>query len=278
MHSVVVGLDVPPTRVEAVRWAADYCRLSGDELVGVVAYSASQSELPPDWYDEHVADVRKHAEAVLDAQAPGVPRRVELRDGDPRTVIPEVARDDAVMVVVGARGRGGFHGLGLGSVAHHLAHDLLTPLVIVPAAGGPLPGGRVVVGLDGSRHDVATLAWAVQVAKAVHGSVTVVYASDPMAATFGHPHGETKADQKEDIVRAQVAQAATKGVEIAMTVDVDHPVPALTRVADESDAAVIVVGRKGAGGLRGVLLGRVPAQLPYHAHRPVAIVPRHCAD
>jgi nucleotide-binding universal stress UspA family protein len=215
----------------------------------------------------------------MDALAAGVPHRAELREGDPREVVPEVARDDnAVVVIVGARGNGGFHGLGLGSVAHHLAHHLLTPLVIVPGSGGPLQGGRVVVGLDGSRSDVATLEWAVSLAEAVHGSVTAVYASDPMGASFAHPYGETIADQKEEVVRAQVARAATPGVEIAVTVDIDHPVPALTRVADQVDASVIVLGRKGASRLRGVLLGRVPAQLPYHAHRPVAIVPRSAAD
>jgi len=245
VKSVVVGLDVPLARVEPLRWAADYCRLAGDELVGVVAYRPSQSESPPDWYEEQVADVRKQAEAAMDTLASGVPRRAELRDGDPRAVIPEVARDDsAVVVVVGARGSGGFHGLGLGSVAHHLSHHLLTPLVIVPRSGGPLRGSPVVVGLDGSRNDVATLLWAVQLAEAVEGSVTAVYASDPMASSFAHPYGETIADQKEEVVRAQAALAATPRVKIAMTMEIDHPVPALTRVADQVDASVIVVGRK----------------------------------
>lgn len=280
MKTVVVGLDVPPARIEPLRWAADYCRLAGDELVGVVAYRPSQAESPPEWYEEHVADARKRVEAQMDVLAAGVPHRAELRDGDPREVVPDVARDDsAVVVVVGARGNGGFHGLGLGSVAHHLAHHLLTPLVIVPGLGGPrLQGSPVVVGLDGSRGDVATLEWAVRLADAARGSVTAVYASDPMGATFAHPYGETIADQKEEVVRAQVARAATPGVEIAVTVEVDHPVPALIRVADQVDASVIVVGRKSAGHVRGVLLGRVPAQLPYHAHRPVAIVPRSAAD
>lgn len=275
METVVVGLDVPPARVEPLRWAAEYCRLAGDELVGVVAYCPSQSESPPDWYEEQVADVQKRAEVAMDALASGVPHRAELRDGDPRDVIPEVAHDDsAVVVVVGARGNGGFHGLGLGSVAHHLAHKLLTPLVIIPNSGGPLPGGTVVVGLDGSPNDIATLEWAVQLAEAAEGSVTAVYASDPMAMTFAHPYGETIADQKEEVVRAQVALAAAPRVKVSITVEVDHPVPALSRAADQVDASVIVVGRKGASHLRGVLLGRVPAQLPYHAHRPVAIVPR----
>jgi nucleotide-binding universal stress UspA family protein len=176
--------------------------------------------------------------------------RAELRDGDPRAVIPEVAPDNgADVVVVGARGSGGFHGLGLGRVAHHLAHHLLMPVVIVPGSGGPLPGRPVVV---------ATLDWAGRFVR--------------------HPQGATRADQKEELVRAQVALAVTPRVESAMTVEIDHPVTALTRAADEVNGSVIVVGRKGASHLRGMLLGRVPAQAPYHAHRPIAIIPRGAAD
>ncbi len=150
METVVVALDVPPTRADPLRWAADYCRWNGDELVGVVAYRPSQSEFPPDWYEEERASVRKRAEAALDAITPAVPHRLHVRDGDPRNVMTEAASDErAALVVIGALGGGGFRGLGLGSVAHHLARHLLVPLVIAPARGGPLLGGPVVVGLDG---------------------------------------------------------------------------------------------------------------------------------
>lgn len=279
MDTVLVGLDVPLASTEPLRWAADYCRLNGDELVGVVAYRPTQSEFPPDWYAEELADVRKQAEAALDAVTPPIPHRLEVRDGDPRSVIADLASDQpAAVVVVGARGSGGFRGLGLGSVAHHLSHHLLTPLVLVPALGGPLVGSPVVVGLDGSPGDVVTLGWAVRLAQAAGSRVYAVYASDPMAMTYPHPRGATIADQLETVVRDQVAAAVGKGADIDLVVDVAHPVPALTNVARHTDASLVVVGRKGAGHLRGVLLGRVPAQLPFHAHCPVAIVPRQSSD
>ena len=279
METVMLGLDVSPAQTEPLLWSSDYCRLSGDELVGVVAHTPSQSELPPDWYEEELAGVRKEAEGVLDAVEPAIPHRLEVLDGDPRAVIGEVASDEhAAMVVVGARGSGGFRGLGLGSVAHHLSHHLLTPLVIVPALGGPLRGSPVVVGLDGSPGDVVTLDWALQLAQTVEGCVCAVYASDPTPMSHPHRHHAAVADQKEMAVRDQVARVAAAGVDIAVVVEADHPVTALIRVADQQDASVVVVGRKGASHLRGVLLGRVPAQLPFHIRRPVAIVPRQASD
>jgi nucleotide-binding universal stress UspA family protein len=279
VETVVVGLDETPAHHESLRWAADYCRLNGDELVGVVPYRSPQSETPPDWYEQDVAMVRKQAEAELDAVAPDVPWRVEVLEGEPTAVIPMVARGDrAAVVVIGSHANGAFPGLGLGSVAHHLSRHLVLPLVIVSDMGGPLHGSPVVVGLDGSRSDLVTLEWALYLAEGVGGSVTVVYATDPMAASYPHPRGATVADEKEEVVRDQVAWAATPGVEISLKVELDDPVTALTRVADQVNGSVIVIGRKGAGRLRGVLLGRVPAHLPNHAHRPVAIVPRRATD
>jgi nucleotide-binding universal stress UspA family protein len=273
MDTVVVGLGVAPASVEPLRWAAKYCRSVGDELLGVVGFSPSQAESPPDWYEHEVALVRKQAEAAMDAMASGVPRRAELRDGDPRQVIPEVACDDgAAVVVVGAGAGNGLRRLGLTGVAHHLAHHLPIPLVIVPGMAPTLRGRPVVVGLDGSPTDVATLEWAVRLAWAVDGSVAAVYASDPMAMSYPHQLGATIADQKQEVVSAQVARAATAGLAITMSVEIDHPVAALTRVADQVDGSVVVIGRRRAGH-RSVLLGRVPAELPHHARRPVAIVP-----
>lgn len=95
-----------------------------------------------------------------------------------------------------------------------------------------------------------------------------------MAMSFPHPDGATPADQARDLVEAQVADHAVRGLEISTMVEIDDPLQALTRVADEEDAAAVVVGRKGAGHLRGLLLGRVPSALPFDAHRAVAIVPR----
>jgi nucleotide-binding universal stress UspA family protein len=60
--------------------------------------------------------------------------RVEVDDGDPVDVLlPMSEREHADLLVVGTRGAGGFAGLHLGNVAHHLAHHATRPLAIVPA-------------------------------------------------------------------------------------------------------------------------------------------------
>ena len=64
----------------------------------------------------------------------GVPFDTRIVDGDPAAAIMELADEvDAVMVVVGRRGRGGFAELLLGSVPHRLTHHCDRPVLVVPA-------------------------------------------------------------------------------------------------------------------------------------------------
>lgn len=274
METVLVGIDVSDSEFQALRWALDYCRVTGAELVGVIAYEPVQAEEPPDWYEEHIAAVTKQAEAAVDRMGRDVPYRIEVHYGDPRSVLAEAATGARpALVVVGARGGGGFAGLGLGRVAHHLAHHLQVPLVIVPAVPKDLRGSTIVVGADGSPASLNTLRWAVHLASAARASVHVVYAYEPLAASYPHPPTATDQDRQAAAVQAEVASFDGTDVKVVASAVTDHPVAAITLTAAEDEASLIVIGRRGAGGLRGLLLGHVPAQLPYHAHRPVAIIP-----
>lgn len=49
---------------------------------------------------------------------------------------------------------------------------------------------------------------------------------------------------------------------------------AIVRIAEEQDAALIVVASRGHSGLRATLLGSVSDGVVHHATRPVLVVPR----
>jgi len=138
---IVVGVDGSPQSERAVAWCASHASAL-DATVVVVhaneipvaipmgAYYAYPG-LTPEQRDE-LRDVvsRDWCKPLADA---GVMFRVIMTEGPPAASIMETASaEQADLVVVGRRGRGGFAELVLGSTSHQLSHHLDRPLVIVP--------------------------------------------------------------------------------------------------------------------------------------------------
>jgi len=139
MGRIVVGLDSSEESIRALRWALEEARLRDAELRLVHAYPTPELvalpavvTLPSD--DE----LRAAADQVLDEQldkvggADQVPVTRTVRSGGAASVLCEAA-EGAELLVVGARGLGGFRGLLLGSVTHQVvAHSPCPVVVTVP--------------------------------------------------------------------------------------------------------------------------------------------------
>ena len=88
--------------------------------------------------------VRARSEAELDetvrAVVPeGVEVRTRLLEGNPSKVLIEAA-EGADLLVVGARGRGGFGSLLLGSVSSQCVQHSPCPVVVIPSSWEPARG------------------------------------------------------------------------------------------------------------------------------------------
>ena len=68
--------------------------------------------------------------AGLAAKTPGLDLRSVLEEGNPAKVLIEQSAG-ADLLVVGSRGHGGFAGMLLGSVSHHLVAHSKCPVVVV---------------------------------------------------------------------------------------------------------------------------------------------------
>jgi nucleotide-binding universal stress UspA family protein len=136
---IVVGIDASEDSLRALRWALREAELRQASVELVHAYPIPELTampmivtLPSD--DE----LQKAAEQVLtDALATvggaaDIPVTTTARAGSPAAVLCDVARD-AELLVVGARGLGGFRGLLLGSVSHQVvAHSPCPVVTVVP--------------------------------------------------------------------------------------------------------------------------------------------------
>jgi nucleotide-binding universal stress UspA family protein len=141
MARIVVGIDDSPAAAEALRWALEEARLRGAtlEVVHTWAFPVA-NELPGGEVNRLVTDLDRAASEVLDEVVdrtvgadPGVNVVRRVLEGPPaRTLIEAAAGAD--FLVVGSRGRGGFAGLLLGSVAQQCVHHAPCPVVVVRQA------------------------------------------------------------------------------------------------------------------------------------------------
>ncbi len=136
MGRIVVGIDSSADSVRALRWALDEAVLRDAEVELVHAYPTPELVALPGLVTMPTDDELHHgAKAVVDQTlaevgGPGeVPVRTILRPGGSARVLCEVA-EGAELLVVGARGLGGFRGLLLGSVSQQVVAHAPCPVLI----------------------------------------------------------------------------------------------------------------------------------------------------
>ncbi len=137
-HRVVAGTDGSVDSDRALEYAFMEASLREARLRVVSALGLPQGwprhllrPLPED--NEEVAERRRQVEdqlAPLRVQYPDVVVEVHVHRLDPVPVLTD-ATHKADLLVVGSRGRGGFHGLAIGSVTHKLLHFVGCPMAVI---------------------------------------------------------------------------------------------------------------------------------------------------
>jgi nucleotide-binding universal stress UspA family protein len=137
---------------------------------------------------------------------------------------------------------------------------------------------RIVVGLDGSRSSAAALKWAVRMAKAMGAQVTAVYAID-VPTYFPQPYGtpvqfdeEWRAAMKSDFENKWCKPLKVSGVRYRTVMEDGRAASVIAAVADREKADVVIVGRRGRGGVAELLLGSASHELVLHSKRPVLVI------
>ena len=139
---------------------------------------------------------------------------------------------------------------------------------------------RIVVGVEGSASSRAALRWAIEEARFRCGIVEVVTAFLPTYVPAAPDFGYVPLDPVDvvDEVRKMQDAAVT---EVCMAVDtagvrIEQLLlkgrAADTLIAAATGADMLVVGNRGRGGFRGLMLGSVSQQITHHATCPVVIV------
>ncbi|MGC5050907.1 universal stress protein [Micromonospora sp. DT48] len=283
---ILVGYDGSPDATAALEWALDQARRDPRPIRLAYVFEwltvagwVGPGVTPGIWPD---AQARRQVEelvgkAAADAAAthPGLDVRGEVLDGPPALLLEEASRQ-AGLLVLGSRGHGGFAGLLAGSTAVAVTAHAHCPVVVV--RGRPTGGdraGHVAVGVDGSEHSLLALGFAFEQAALHQVPLHVVRAWQPRRDQW-HLDGEQARDAALAEHRAELDEALRRWQgtfpDVEVTVETAAAAPAGLLIDASRNARLIVVGTRGRGGLRGMLLGSVSQQLIQHAHCPVAVV------
>ena len=282
-----MGFDGSGAARSAVSWSADEARLRGRPLTIVHALMPPVTTgglgvgLPPslDIIDDMERAALDEIEKVAaefranDLQVDGI-----VRIGAASSVMLE-ASEDADLVVIGSRGRGGFRGLLLGSVGAQVAAHSGCPVAVI--RHDPQPDARtLVVGIDGSSAAEAVLAFAFDEASRRGWTVQAVHAWDvPAYDLLIVPNGPVPVpltDVADDEIRlaAEVLSGFRDDYPDVEVVESLVRAPAVQALLDASaNAAMVVVGTHGHGPAMGALLGSVSNGLLHKVTTPIVVVP-----
>jgi len=138
----------------------------------------------------------------------------------------------------------------------------------------------IIVGIDGSGHSRRALEWAVSEAAMRQVPLTVLTVYRAIVGYLGEPvqyvgdaelteQALKEAQRETDDVLAELAGSVPPSV----TVRAVTGMPAAELLASAEHADLLVVGARGAGGFKRLLLGSVSSHVTHHAPCPVVVIP-----
>lgn len=279
---VVVGVDGSQPSHHALEWAAYEARERGATLRVVHGFAAARVGVGQEpkirAAAQHIADdAAEHARQLTED---AIEVRAAIAEGPPaKTLVGE--SQQATLLVVGSRGRGGFTGLLLGSTSVHVAAHAACRVAVVPGieAQPPVDGGLVLVGVDAAPYSDQALQFAFERAHARGTGLVALHAwqmpVDYSAYTPSSPlPAESEAMERDTRARLAGAVAAWEGrypqVPVERRLVHGHPIWELAE-ASRGGVDVVVVGSRGRGTVTGMMLGSVSQGVLRHARRPVIV-------
>lgn len=286
--AVVVGIDGTAASDLAVRWAAEVAARRGRRLrivhgLGLdphaTAFGIYELLWPTvtDMMRQEGADKVAAAQRLAHRLHPGLTVEIELSPAHPAQLLIQESRAAHLLAVGAAGGSGEIARMGSTMLAV-TAHGHGNIVVVREADAGQQnpPAGPVVVGIDASQAGEPAIAAAFAEAAtrattlvAVHSATDIVLGDRPGLAAL-LPRRELDSTAHE-LLTEKLADWQQKFPHVHVIRKVYASAPSHQLLAWSKSAQLVVVGSRGRGGFRGLLLGSTSNCLAQYAHCPVMI-------
>jgi nucleotide-binding universal stress UspA family protein len=302
-RGIVAGVDGSDQSLCALVWAAREAEKRRTPLHMVSAYTVpvfAASSMDAGYATVDDAVIREGAEAVLKQAAARISNydievHASVETGDAAGVLLDLS-EEAELMVVGTRGRGGFVGRLLGSVSSALPAHAKCATVTVPLsaaarlddAGVQAPAKEkheipvevehvVAVGVDGSEQARKASLVAAEQAMRWGYPLHVVCALPPFTGSLAWVPAPLDREALHEDVYAQL-EAGRKWLHshfpgLNVTTELVDGPPVEVLIETSRKVELLVVGSRGRGGFAGMLLGSTSQGVLHHAKGPVMVVP-----
>jgi nucleotide-binding universal stress UspA family protein len=280
-RKILVGYDDGDQAKDALALGKQLADATGAELVvaGVFQFDPVWGGSDPRFRDADVEFARQIEQAAkaVGAEAEAFP------SSSPARGLHELADEiDADLILVGSARHGRVGQILAGSTGVSLLHGSPCAVGIAPSgyrersAEGPT---AVAVGFDGSAEAGLALMAAIQLASEAGAKLKLISVAEPppMVAVRGGAAGWR--EQTETIQQAardalvEARSTVPDDIEVDATLVTGDPVAALTNAAG-APGTLLVVGSRGYGPLRRLLMGSLSTHLVRSAPCPLIVTPR----
>jgi nucleotide-binding universal stress UspA family protein len=277
MSEIIIGVDGTERGEDAVAFGRRLAAFAGARLVlaNAFPYDDVHGRATSLAYREALrADSQTMLDAVRDRYGLDASTR-PIAGTSPARALHELAeRDCAALVVVGSSHVGRARRVLPGTTGERLLHGSPCAVAVVPNGYRETEHEaprRIGVGIDGGDEATEALRGAAELARALAAELEIIWAFAPKVARVD----DVFLVDLERTSRARVdstLKAVPQAIEAARVFVESDPVDMLAQRSRELD--LLVIGSRGYGPLRSVLLGGVSGRVIRDAACPVIVVPR----
>jgi nucleotide-binding universal stress UspA family protein len=279
--TVIAGYDTHPQGRDAVALGASLARALGEPLLVASVYD-DRDAIPR----QHVAALRDWAETAAEQAVRDLGDEVEATAApapgrSPAHGLHDLAEsENATAVVVGSSHRGAFGRVLAGNVASQLLSSSTCPVAVAPrglAGDAVRPLQSIGVAFDGGAESWNALQVAAAFAAKAGATLTIIRALEPIV-TLPETPVETEellaaARARERLEVERAVESVSQELEPDAHLVVGDPVHVLEREAHDG-LDLLVLGSRGFGAAKRVLLGSVSGELVRLAACATLVVPR----
>jgi nucleotide-binding universal stress UspA family protein len=287
---MLLATDGSPNSQQAAEVAAQIAKSFGSEvtvLCAIPSISGKAAPLEGEYYSRLINkadDNADRAASVFKKVGVTVSEREVPQDRASvvETIVEYAEQEKTGLIVMGTRGLGGFKRAAMGSVSSGVsAHAPCTTLVVRPRGKNDDVGlaiGRVLVAVDSSENAQRALEAAVELARGLKAELRIAHVVyiPTLFWSMGVPGAAVPTDKIEDDAERSARELVAKAAKFAkdsgvadvreeLVTDLVSPYQGIVQLAERDDADVIVIGTRGNGGFKRLLLGSVANSVLHYA-------------